>query len=103
MGKKTYSFINQRGESELEKFACFFGQDSNVLFSSFYEGAKDYFDSISNESRSILRKELQELVENETSNSALKKAWFRLGAEVWQSDLNISEAMRDFIWMLEQY
>lgn len=98
-----YSFHNQQGRTELEKFATFFCQDWEIMFPNFYSGAKDYFDSLPRDRRLILRKELQELVESTSSTPCLQKAWFRLGAEAWQRDLEISAALRDFIWMLDEY
>ena len=85
--------------SELEKFASWFHQDWELIFPDVREGALMYRDSLSHDRRVTLVKELQDFLNRHAGepSGAVLKAWFRLGAEGWQRDLEISETLRRFI------
>lgn len=98
--KGPYRTVPIGDRSEIGKFADFFHQDSDLIFPDFRSGARMYFESLSADQKLILKRELKQFVESRASPSSLKKAWFKLGAQWWQKDLKIDNAIRDIIDVL---
>jgi hypothetical protein len=63
-----------------------------------------YFNNISPERIKVLRQELKEFLDKYRGlkSSKVKKAWFRLGVEAWQPDLDIYMTLNDFIDLINK-
>jgi hypothetical protein len=92
----------RKQRTELERFALWFHQDWELMYPDFYEGARMYFSQLSGEKKHALRKELSDFIASNAGrrSKSLKRAWFKLGAQAWQSDLVILPALKDFVEML---
>ena len=104
MEEFPFEVIPTPEQSELEAFACWFHQDWRLVFSNFQSGAEMYIDSLPSERSKILATELRHFL-SDNANSAdsdLRQAWFSLGAEAWQRDLKIKDALRAFLEYAEE-
>jgi hypothetical protein len=79
-------------------FVLVFGQDWDLLFSSFHEGARRNFAGLPSERKEQLRRELIDFVT--THDGKLERevveAWLRLGAQDWPRNLDIRATLREF-------
>ncbi len=89
-------------ESPLQRFAGWFHQDWALLFPDFFEGTRMYVSQLSPMERSQLRAELMMFLEREGAKeeSEIRNAWFQLGAQAWQPNLEIVESLRKFTQMM---
>jgi hypothetical protein len=99
---EDYTIVPSRQKTELEKFASWFGQDWELIYPNFYEGARMYFGQLSEQRRIILRRELSEFIVKSVGlpSETIEESWFKLGAQAWQPDLVIMPVLKDFLWML---
>ncbi len=96
--------VPKREKSELQRFASWFHQDWKLIYPDFHKGAQMYLGSLPPERRVTLKKELQIFLDQHaggTSKSMLH-AWFSLGAEAWQADLDITATFRYFVSLTER-
>lgn len=101
---ESHVIVPSKQLSELQKFASWFHQDWDLIFPDFYQGAKMYFNNISAERIKVLKQELKEFLDKYrgSKSSKLEQAWFRLGAEAWQPDLDIYMTLNDFIDLINK-
>ncbi len=99
----SHFIVTSKPLSELQKFASWFHQDWDLIFPDFYQGAKIYFSNISSERIKVLKQELKEFLDKYrgSKSSEVEKAWFRLGAEDWQPDLDIYMTLNDFTDLID--
>lgn len=100
----SYTIVSSNKQSELQKFASWFHQDWDLVFSDFFMGAKMYFNSLPNERLEVLEKEL-ELFIKRNKNATLdevEEAWLLLGAQAFQPDLDIKKTLDDFSRILKR-
>ena len=99
---EQYRIVPSESKTELQKFAFWFHQDWELIFSDFYEGAKMYLESLSPSRRSELKSELEQFLDlnANSSPSELKKAWLSLGAQGWQANLDIRKTLWDFVGLM---
>ena len=88
--------------SELADFAAYFHHNFTLIHQNADEGAFEYFRSLSSSKQSSLRVKLQELLNNYPGKDqkCLRNAWFRLGAQWWDSKCDMRAAMTKWIHAL---
>lgn len=99
MGKNSPVVLYSSDDAtELQGFALWFHQDSDLLFSSFAEGAQMYRDMRSAERLAVLKSELNEFVLTHSTVSEFhaREEWLKLGAEWWDSSYPLIATLRDF-------
>ncbi len=98
----SHVLISTEKKSELQQFAGWFGQDYTLFFTDFYQGAAKYFATLPTSRREILRSELHQFLEDNVNSSPKKLVgeWIKLGAQTWDSGLEIRPALEDFLFML---
>jgi hypothetical protein len=92
--------------SELERFASWFHQDCDLMFSTFEDGARMYFEEyLPHENRNTLRKELAQFVADHegASEEALRNVWLKLGAQTWHKQPRSIEKFRSSLQMLDAF
>ena len=97
-----YRVVKGEGQSELQKFASWFHQDWKLIFPNFHEGARMYVNDMSSSRRMELKKQLQRFVDanSQSTVDAVKKEWLNLGAQGWQSELDIKITLQEFIELM---
>jgi hypothetical protein len=97
-----YHIIPGKHQTELEKFASWFHQDWKLIYPHFYEGAKIYINDLSAERKGVLRQELLNFISTNADrrSEAVISSWCDLGADAWQSDLEILATLKDFADLL---
>lgn len=98
-----YRIIETPPLSELQKFAAWFHQDYELLFSDFNEGAAQYLDDLPQNRKILLCHELSAFLlknSNQPPNK-MREIWRSLGAAAWPSDQEIAPALREFVKLLE--
>ena len=102
-GSDHYSLISRKKDSsELQKFASWFHQDWEYVYPDFYQGARMYLAPLPPERRMVLRQELQDFI-SENANASpvvIKKLWLQLGAQGWQSSIDIGDGLQEFLRMM---
>ena len=90
------------GQSELQNFAQWFHQDSDLLFASVHAGARIYIASLPPDRKSVLRAELEALLATYPGKDGrgLTKAWFRLGAQAWPGGRRSRDMLEDILAMM---
>ncbi|MDB5973666.1 MAG: hypothetical protein JWR07_426 [Nevskia sp.] len=101
--ESEYKVVPKQPRSELQEFARWFHQDWQLMYRDFYLGANEYLYGLPGARRKILKAEFGKfLKDNEGATSKkLRGEWFKLGAQAWQPDLVISEALKDFHFMMD--
>lgn len=94
----NFRVVPKKEKNEIQKFASWFHQDWQLIFSSFSDGADQYLGSLTKERRAVLKKELEAFVEKnrERNNKSLLKEWLNLGAQGWDTDLPLYETLESF-------
>jgi hypothetical protein len=95
---------HQPEPSELQEFASWFHQDWKLLFPEFYAGVRPYLRNMPLERKCVLASELRDFIEKNSAVSPeeLKQKWLDLGAQGWQASLDIHNALKDFLRMIEE-
>ena len=88
--------------SELQKFARWFHQDYSLIFDDFHAGAAMYLEKLSDANRALLRSQLASFLvsHQHDTTSAVRKAWFALGAEAWDHKLDLRTTLEEFLDMM---
>ncbi|MBL6613166.1 MAG: hypothetical protein ISP45_04090 [Reyranella sp.] len=104
MSGTTHIIVPRRKKSELQQFALWFHQDWKLVFRDFNEGAELYIRGLPSKRKEILRRELSAFVlaNEEHPAEMTKRAWFGLGAQAWQSNLDILPTLKRFVDLLAQ-
>lgn len=104
INKTGYRVVPSTTRSELQQLALWFHQDWKLLFPDFYAGLHLYLENLPAERRVVLGRELREFVEQNRGASvqALKRRWLRLGAQGWQSSLDIHSTLAAFCRIVER-
>lgn len=94
-----YKIVDTRVRSKLEKFASWFHQDYDLFFSDFRDGAAAYLAALPPDRRTVLYRELSDFLaaNSELPPSKMRELWRALGAQAWQSNLEIAPTLRQFL------
>lgn len=94
----NFNVVPMHEKKEIQKFASWFHQDWQLIFSGFSEGTNQYLDGLTSERRAVLKMELEAFVEQNKGrdNKSMLKEWIDLGAEGWDSDLPLYETLESF-------
>lgn len=104
MANKTgYRVVPSPARSELQQLALWFHQDWKLLFPDFHAGLTMYLENLPAPRRVVLGRELREFVEQnrDASARALTRRWLSLGAQGWQSSLDIRSTLEEFCRIVE--
>ena len=91
-------------QSELQQLAQWFHQDWKLVFPDFYAGLNLYLDNLPSARRVVLGRELCQFVEQNKSTSPeeLKGLWLSLGAQGWQTSLEVHSTLENFCRIVER-
>jgi hypothetical protein len=99
----TINVVPSLTPTELESFAFFFHQDWKYVFPDFLSGTSMYLQGISSSRRARLASELHEFLSMNAraKNTALKQRWLKLGAQGWQSNLDVRAGLEQMLKLIE--
>jgi hypothetical protein len=94
----SFKVVQSKDLSELQQFASWFHQDWKLLFPDFYTGTEMYLKGLSSDRQATLKRELHDFLDKNknASEKVLFKSWLDLGAQGWDSKLEIRAALLEF-------
>ncbi|HEY4081752.1 MAG TPA: hypothetical protein VGM81_13755 [Burkholderiaceae bacterium] len=83
----------------LEEFASWFHQDFFVLFPNVQSGAAEYLAQLTDSQRHLLLSQLGLFVQanGRASEKAIRRAWFKLGAQAWPARGDTKALLASFL------
>ncbi len=98
---KKYGVVlfSESDRPELEQFARWFHQDWDIMgFPSFDHGVMTYLTNLAALRRLVLKAEIAKFLakHKDNSKSQWRKAWMKLGAQMWPVELDLRDALQEY-------